>query len=626
MKITELRCPACNGTMKISEKNPNIAVCEYCHSQYVLEWEGGDAKIGNAMPQRPPMTDYSTKKENPAAKILAAAGVFLILAGGVTAATLMGSGKKTADQPSVSLPKGQTAAVMATTAEEKSDFKGILADAAGMIFERPAEEVTEAELSKIRYLRVGYANSGESIRVEYSMDDPIANPDVKTESLYFDRTGADLDFDALARYTGLQSLEVLNYLPDGCLAGLNLECLSCYGESPEQVAGAFESTEGLKELKITAGLDGISGLELFPTVERLTLDAYDLTDISELASAKNVKYLTLDGCDAVKDFSVLSVMTWLEGLSVDSENLKALTFLSKMPALKELELHNGGMLNLSGLSDRADTLEALVLESCDEINDCSEVSSLTNLKRLEIDVPYNCPAPDLSGLTAMEELVLSGFDNSSFLGAMPNLKKLSLSSSAVSDTSVFKSLTNLEELRCTSYSGSQDSLSFIAGLPALKRLDISGASTYYDISDLFNVPTLEYFNLNGVECEINFDKLGDNPALKEIHMDGIKLYKNVKIDGGGGIMYVDWDDVVLDEHTGFLAHYPGLETLTVADNELTQAEFAAGLGNLKTLDISENYVTDIKSLSSAASLKTVIVTGNPIDNLRVLDEKVQIIQ
>ena len=129
-----------------------------------------------------------------------------------------------------------------------------------------------------------------------------------------------------------------------------------------------------------------------------------------------------------------------------------------------------------------------------------------------------------------------------------------------------------------------------------------------------------------MECEINFDKLQDNPSLKELHMDGIKLYKNVKVDGGGGILYVDWDDVILDEHTAFLSHYPNLETLSIADNELTQAEFAAGLGNLKTLDISENYVTDIKPLTGAVSLRTLNLTGNPVDNTRVLSEKVHIIQ
>ena len=52
MKLTEQRCPACNGTLKIDEKNPHVAVCEYCKSRYILEWENGLAPIGNGNEQK----------------------------------------------------------------------------------------------------------------------------------------------------------------------------------------------------------------------------------------------------------------------------------------------------------------------------------------------------------------------------------------------------------------------------------------------------------------------------------------------------------------------------------------------------------------------------------------------
>ena len=41
MKITELKCAACGGSLKIDEKNPNIAECEYCHTRFTLETEKG---------------------------------------------------------------------------------------------------------------------------------------------------------------------------------------------------------------------------------------------------------------------------------------------------------------------------------------------------------------------------------------------------------------------------------------------------------------------------------------------------------------------------------------------------------------------------------------------------------
>ncbi len=64
MKLTELRCTACNGTLKLDEKNPNMAVCEYCKSRYVLEDEGS----GNVRLAEEPMKRNYVPVYNPAPK------------------------------------------------------------------------------------------------------------------------------------------------------------------------------------------------------------------------------------------------------------------------------------------------------------------------------------------------------------------------------------------------------------------------------------------------------------------------------------------------------------------------------------------------------------------------------
>lgn len=624
MKITELRCPACGGTMKISEEDPGIAVCEYCQSRYVLEREGDDARLGGAVSAQ--RRQMGTPAPKPAKKLVLWPAVMMssfiaVLMLAFVFVPLMQEPGAGGDGQEGAVPAGNE---MAGFPEQEMP-QGLFMEAAEQIFDKSAQEITKEELGSIQWLQVGYANSGADICISYSMENPLAEEDADIQSLYFDRSSAELDYGTLSQFTGLKGLAVGGYLPEGCLKGLELEYLSCYAHSPKEAAQTFDSAESLKELYLSSGLDSLEGLELFPSVERLGFDGYELTDLTELAAARQVKELNLENCDEVTDFSVLSVMNWLEHLSVESEGLKAISFISNMNNLESLKLYGGSMVTLAGLEEKAETLKELVIESCDNLRDCSQVSALTGLTNLEIEVPYDCEAPDLSGLTVMEELTLSGFDSTAFLFSMPALKKLSLSSMAVDNPSVFQGLGMLEELRCTSFSGNMDDLSFIAGLPALKRLDLTGASTYYDISALFNIPALESFCLDGMECEINFDKLQDNPSLKVLSMDGIKLYKNVQVDGGGGILYVDWDDVILDEHTGFLAHYPNLESLSLADNELTQVEFGSSLGNMKTLDISENYVTDVRPLAGAPSLRTLILTGNPVDNLRMLDERVQVV-
>ena len=187
-------------------------------------------------------------------------------------------------------------------------------------------------------------------------------------------------------------------------------------------------------------------------------------------------------------------------------------------------------------------------------------------------------------------------------------------------------LSKLRKLTCTSY-GSDRSLAFINHLTTLEELNLGGMVTYEDVSGIFMLPQLKKLHISGMECEIDFDKITDNPSLESLEMAGIKLYENVKIEGGYGIVSIDWDNVYLADHTDFVAHFPNLKKLDVADNKLENIDFAAALMNLEEIDLSDNYVTDLHALAELPSLREVNCKGNPVSNLRVLDEeKVHIIR
>ena len=109
-------------------------------------------------------------------------------------------------------------------------------------------------------------------------------------------------------------------------------------------------------------------------------------------------------------------------------------------------------------------------------------------------------------------------------------------------------------------------------------------------------------------------------------MDGMKLYKNVQVARYGGISQVNWDDVSLDAELGFLAHYPGLKSLSLADNKLSQIQLAAALSQLERLDISENYVTDLTPLSSLERLTWLDGRENPVSNWQAVGEKTTVIK
>ena len=191
---------------------------------------------------------------------------------------------------------------------------------------------------------------------------------------------------------------------------------------------------------------------------------------------------------------------------------------------------------------------------------------------------------------------------------------------------MFEGLTNLTRFKGTGNWEYITNTSFLANLPGLTEIDLAGTTFYTDLSPVFNKQGLETLNLKGSSFELNFGRLTDNSSLKNLSMGSVKLYKNVVIQRSGYISQINWDDVALDAELGFLAHYPALEKLDLADNKLTQIQPASQLPMLKEINISKNYVTDLNPLSGLELLKRADCRENPVSNWQVLGEGVQVIK
>ena len=628
MKITELKCTACNGTLKIDENNPHSAICEYCHTKYIIEDDGNDqVHLNPDFPSdyTPPLqsiTPYARQKASGGR--LGAVLWVLCIAAVLTLSWWTLSRVRTTDQSnrgiSESLFSGAGGNAVEVTPAES--FTGVFASMAEQAFGKPAGDLTDEELSKIQWLELHY--DFDNVLVGYSFDDPCSTETAVLTWVTFPRDTADINEDQLSRFSGLKVLNSEGYIPETVLKQLSLERLSCHFNTPAELSAILgDKTANMKELTIT-GVKSLEGLSSFTGLDSLTLEGKDLTDIKDLAAMTWLKDLTLDYCDGITDFSVLSVMTWLQSLSIESENLRDIGFISRMPELTSLAIYDTGVMNLNALSD-ASGLTSLTVKDCYEMTDCSSVSGLTGLSSLSLDIPYSCEEPDLSGLSQLKELSLSKFQNTSFLSNMTELHTLSLNACQINNPGAFAGLTNLKKLSC-SYINDQESWSFINQIPSLEILDLNGITTYEDISGVFRLPAIRELYLNGVECELDFSKLQTNEALTTLEMDGVKLYTNVQISGGGGIYSIDYDDVVLDEHLDFLKYYPGLKRLSLAENKLTSLSFAEGLPALESLNIKENYITDLKPLSSLTALKLVDCTGNPVENYRVLNDTITLLK
>lgn len=650
MKITELRCSACDGTLKVDEQNPNFAVCEYCHTKYTIEWDhpghpgSGDAHL-KKMPAKiayEPIHEPERKTSGweaygwKRAIALVILGLMLIIAmnaKGFYQRFQMDHVQEAADdvvkpgfQNGLSTAEaGSGSAAGDGQAEDgKQKLSGTMADFAEVVFGKPLEDISEKELSKIQWIELN--SNIDFRRIGYSFEDPLENPDAELTWIEFLRDDyQEADLSCLPAFSGLKRIGTSQYLDAEDTAGLALTGIRGYFDSLEDAAAAVEDPSLIRYLDVSGDPVSLNGLEQFTNLETLILDSDHIEETKNLVNAGTLKSLSIDMYDGKMDFSVLGMMSWLEEVSVSSESIRDLGFISKMSGLKALNVEYGGFLSLAPLKD-CPHLEELSIVSCDELKDMSEVSSLTGLKKLKLELPYGCAQPDLSGLTGLRELYLDSFDGTGFLRNMSSLESLTLDSCTVNSSADFEGLTNLKKLSCTSFGASARDYGFITKLPALEDLDLHGTVTYGDISGIFNMPSLKRLNISNMECEINFDRIGENTTLEALSIDSIKLYNNVQVSGGGGITYVDWDDVSFTDHLSFFEKLKGLKELSIRENQLTDLNFASSLTALQTIDFSDNYVTDLSPLSGLKALTFINCGENPISNYEILNESVVIMR
>lgn len=634
MKITELRCTSCNGTLKMDENNPRFAVCEYCQTRFFVEQDSQDDITLRLAPGQDAYSDShisnSSQIERTPARtrvvIYSTFALFLIttiLWFGSRFLTTFIRNEQPSNQPLVTAQSENNITHMDDISEPLIPFTGIFAQVAENALGLPADSITEADLARFKWLECKY--SMEEIQIGYSFDNPYETEDAVLTWIHFPRENAREDWKQLARFKSLKRLSVPSYLSAEILNAMSLESLECYSKTPENLAEMMAHPEQLRELSLKSGIESLVGISKFTGLESLTLNGSSLTDIRELANVKWIKSLKLINCDDISDFSVFYVMPWLQKLSIEAEQLKDIGFISSMPELKSFSLYDAKLLNLNELAGNP-VLASLSIEGCDSLMNADGISGLTSLTQLSLEIPYRCPEPDLSRLNQITSLSLTGFKDINFIKKMEKLVDLQLSSCQINSSSVFSGLKNLKSLTCSRLYGELSDWNFAANIPSLEQLDLRGISTYEDISNLFNIPSLKELYLNGAECEINFSKLKPNESLAILEIDGMKLYKNAQISGGDGITFVDYDTVTLDEHTGFLTNYPMLKKLSLSDNTLTQISFASSLSALEYLDISENYVTDLRPLEGLSGLKTLNCRDNPIENYRVLNDSVLIIK
>lgn len=621
MKLTALKCPSCGGPIELDEKDENVGYCQYCHTKYYLESE--QPKVFIEYKQETSHNSMAMKEESGSKAAIAVGAVIGVI--GIMALILIplsGTSKNANKYPS------REVTVAASVSEEQSSDKSRASATYSASFEVLIKEalatsvssVTEEELGRFKYLSMRKGEAGWMIT--YSFENPI----VAAEQ------GQDADINVvvcqealeLQDIAALPQLEYLNLdhteLPEGSLETLSsLKMITCDYIQLDMLRLALgDAAKGLERLN-ASHLKSLEELSYFLGLKSLEMeDCREISDISALAQVKDLENLNLYDMDEVNDFTVLNVLKKLRSLSIDAENLKDISFINHMPELASLGITDSKILLLDPLVGK-ESLKELVLVDNGEVRDYNPVGTLTGLETLVINKYTSQDDPDLTALTGLKHGEFHGMMGIRFLGSLTGLEELKVQGCNVDQPSVIASLPALKKLTYRKNWGNSDDLSFLAGCQGLTCLDMNHSEFYGDVSYAFNLPALETLILDSSSFEVKFDRLQDNPALKALSLNRVKLYKNIEMWSDGMVRSINYDDVLLDEYTSFLGHYPSLEYLSLRGNQLTDLQFAAGLKNLRELDVTDNYVTDTHVLDQLEYLGKDSTVKRPMADVDWID-------
>jgi len=637
------------------EGNPKIVVCEYCNSQFLLEEDqiinyhihqygpGNSSPVNGRLPVQPIEPAEPPKKtSSPGAVGICVA---LVLFVGVLIFSLYRPGGSSSsksgkeDYKPTYLDSGNKGVTDLEKEEEDGADAGhspLWTSMVEAIFGKSADLVTEEELSRIKYISVD--TNTDSTEVRYSFSDPYGEEAYVEESLSL--PSGVWDLNDVVTFKGLKKLEVGRYWPDAEVMEKleNLQGIVCRGTELSDIQ-SYIAPEQLLELE-AEDLSTLEGIGAFENLQILNVEDIYQPDLKQLVSLKNLKSLTLtesssapgtismpgEHTGTMTDYSPLSVLTGLEELSLESECIRDLSFVKAMSGLKTLCIKDTECISVEPLAALTQ-LEELTLEDNSDVKDYEPLKDLSGLRSLVLDKSTSQSDPDLSSLSQLQKLEISGFISISFLRKMGNLEELSIHGCNIDEIEALAALTNLKRLSCYSdwtYSVPLRNVHFLDGMTGLTYLDFSGKGNSSfgaygnnmeilgDISNVFNHPSLEEVYLNNCMFEINFDAVKDNETLKVLEMKEVSLKENFHVQSSNGMTDIWYDDVALDGNIDFLTHFTGLEKVYLDGNQLTTISFVPSLKHLTHLGINNNYVTDLTPLNQAEQLVYLDIRQNPV--------------
>ena len=500
---------------------------------------------------------------------------------------------------------------------QSDTFRRLLSE----VYKKDYEDITREEVEAITSLELAY-DENYYRTIAYTLANGEAG------MLYFDDTS--IDTSDFSRFKGLEHLYADGCtLEEGDLTGLDkLHSLHCQDVSLIELAEIIKP-EQLTSLSFECSIfsSDLSNIGLFANLDELAIQGYysDI-DISPLTDLTSLHKLEITNGNEITSFAVLYDMPQLTSLSIESDNLRDIGFLANMTELEELTLSHTELMDISILSECADTVTKLHITDNYQVEDYSIISEFTNLTDLSLTVysysfNQSIALPELGSMPNLKRLYISGFDDISRLADATGLEELTIDCYYGTDMSAMTSLTNLKRLVFLGMSCEASGIEPIRSLTALEEIRLEDSFIWGNAEWLLNLPALKSFYVDTYST-LGFDvtNLQVNESLESLTLNGASL--RALQNGKWDYSVYDENEINLGEHTDIFANYPNLKTLSLHSNTLSDISFAENLSSLQLLDITDNYVTSLAPLAKLPKLHSVICPANPIADDGGLGDKI----
>lgn len=261
---------------------------------------------------------------------------------------------------------------------------------------------------------------------------------------------------------------------------LQLKKLTALSTGSIDYLNEWRERGGLAHLRELNGLAGQpSELKGFRQLRHLHLYLHNRADAGEMGEVTQLETLTIFSATPEKLSNVLKNQKQLKALTIESSgDLPDLKALPAISSLRSLEIRrNTGLKSLEGISAAAADLEDLKIRTCDGLSDLQVLAKLKKLQKLELQL-YGITALPLEGMEQLSALTLikcGQLTELQQLSSLANLRYLNLRELPLTSIQGIGALIQLEKVALWDLAKLND-VAELARLSALNHLQIKVCS------------------------------------------------------------------------------------------------------------------------------------------------------